>query len=157
MNIIKKVFEHPKYGEVLRFLVGGFLTTVVNFLIYTPCYYFVFQPIMLEETASIVCNALAWAGAVVFAFFVNKYLVFRSKTSKHAGFMQFVAFVATRAVSGVMEIFFPAVLIFFGVNNLVAKLIVSFFILICNYLTGKFFAFRRRADMAERIKAKSKP
>ncbi len=152
MNLIRKTFEHPKYGEALRFLLGGFLTTLVNFLIYTPCYYFVFQPMMPEETASIICNFIAWAGAVIFAFFVNKYLVFRSRTDKHTGLVQFFAFVATRAISGVMEIFFPAILIFFGVNNLVAKLAISFFILICNYLTGKFLAFRRRADIAERTK-----
>lgn len=139
------LFEHPKYGEALRFLFGGALTTVVNFIIYIPCFYLVFSPLVGETLASVISNGIAWFFAVLFAFFVNKYLVFRSKTnSKGVFFFQLLTFYATRAASGVLEIFLPAAFIYFGTNNLIAKLLVSAIVMVCNYLTGKFFAFRNK-------------
>ena len=142
-----KAFSHEKYGELLRFLLCGFLTTAVNFAVYLPCYHLLFRPRFSAEFSAILANALAWVLAVLFAFFVNKYIVFRAKTQTTYGFVyQLLSFYTTRAVSGVGEVFLPSLLIYIGVHNVVAKLLIAVLVLICNYITSKFIAFRKAKE-----------
>ena len=145
MEKIKKLLMHPKFGEIFRFALSGGATTVVNLLIYLPCYYLLFKPIVSEEAASAFSNGIAWFFAVLFAFFVTKNLVFMSKEKDRSHVLgQLLSFYGTRIFSGVFEIFLPAFLIYAGMHNLVAKLIVSAFVIVCNFLTSKFITFRKK-------------
>ncbi len=140
-----KALGHEKYGELLRFVLCGALTTAVNFAVYLPSYHFLFRPRFSPEFSAILANSIAWVLAVLFAFFVNKYIVFRSETHSGAGFLyQILSFYATRALSGVGEVFLPSLLIYIGLHDVAAKLIVAALVLVCNYLTSKFIAFRRQ-------------
>ena len=58
-----------KYGEVIRYLVVGILTTVFSFLIYYLCS----RVVKLDYKISII---LSWFMTVIFAFFSNKIIVF---------------------------------------------------------------------------------
>ena len=60
-----------KYWEGLIYLVFGVLTTVVNYVIYLPVYN------ILGLSAALI-NAIAWVGAVAFAYLTNKPFVFKS-------------------------------------------------------------------------------
>ena len=60
-----------KHYDLLIYLVFGVLTTVVNYLVYLPCYN------LLCFSAS-VSNAIAWVAAVAFAYLTNKPFVFKS-------------------------------------------------------------------------------
>ena len=60
-----------KYAHIVTYLVFGVLTTVVNYLVYLPCYN------LLGLSAS-VSNVIAWVFAVVFAYLTNKPFVFKS-------------------------------------------------------------------------------
>lgn len=143
MHKIKEIFMHPKYGEILRFALSGGATTVVNLLFYIPCYYLIFSPTVSEELASTFSNGIAWFFAVLFAFFVTKNFVFMSKEKERTRVLsQLLSFYGTRVFSGVFEIFLPALLIYVGIHNLVAKLLVSAFVVVCNFLTSKFITFR---------------
>ena len=114
------------------------------FLFYLPCYYLIFTPIMSKEGASALSNGIAWFFAVLFAFFVTKYLVFMAKEKKRSGVLwELLSFYATRVFSGVFEIFLPALFIHTGMHNIVAKLAVSAFVIVCNFLTAKFITFRK--------------
>lgn len=142
---LKALLENERYGEILRFALGGVLTTAVNFLVYIPAFYLLFSPALGETFGSVVANLLAWVLAVLFAFFINKHLVFKSKTDTRRGFLaQLFTFYATRAASGALEILLPALLIYLGMNNLLAKIAVSVLILVTNYFTSKFLAFRKK-------------
>ncbi len=142
-----KAFSHEKYGELLRFALCGVLTTAVNFAVYLPSYHFLFRPRFTPEFSAILANSIAWVLAVLFAFFVNKYIVFRSETRTKSGFLyQIFSFYATRAVSGVGEVFLPSLLIYIGLNDVIAKLIVAVLVLVCNYITSKFIAFRQTKE-----------
>ena len=57
--------------DVVSYLVFGVLTTLVNYAIYLPLYNF-------ARLSGGWSNAIAWAGAVVFAFLTNKPFVFQS-------------------------------------------------------------------------------
>lgn len=148
---IKKLFKyflmHPKFGELFRFALSGGATTAVNLLFYLPCYYLIFGPTVSKEAASALSNGIAWFFAVLFAFFITKNLVFMSKErEKKRVFSQLLSFYGTRLFSGVLEIFLPALLIHLNVHNLIAKLIVSAFVIVCNFLTSKFITFRKRKN-----------
>ena len=49
-----------KHRDILSYLFFGGLTTVVNYLVYLPCY-------NLLNLSAAVSNAIAWAVAVAFA------------------------------------------------------------------------------------------
>ena len=136
---MKKLVELArKYYDILAYLFFGVLTTVVNYLIYLPCYN------MLHLSAS-VSNVIAWIFAVVFAYLTNKPFVFRSHDwSAKTVIPEFGKFVGGRVASGLME----TVIIFLTVDLLhwdgnIMKLDTSVLVVILNYITSKFIAFRK--------------
>lgn len=133
-----------KNHEIITYLFYGVGTTVANLIIYA-----VAVSLGMGITVS---NAIAWFGAVVFAFVTNKLFVFESKswawrtTLSEAG-----KFLGARIFSGILEITLPTVLFWiglnqslFGVEGLVAKIIVSIFIIILNYILSKIIVFRKK-------------
>ncbi len=136
---MKKIFDLiQKYYDILAYLFFGVLTTVLNYIIYLPCYN------VLHLSAS-VSNVIAWVFAVVFAYLTNKPFVFRSYDwSAQTVIPEFTKFVGGRIASGVME----TVIIFLTVDLLrwdgnIMKLVTSVLVVIMNYITSKFIAFRK--------------
>lgn len=134
---------YQKHKQVILYFTYGVFTSLVNVVLYA-----VLVPI-LGITAS---NAVAWFGAVVFAFVTNKLFVFDSKkwrtkeTLKEAG-----TFLGARIFSGVLEIILPTVLFYigldydlFGIEGFFAKIIVSIIVIILNYVLSKKIVFRKR-------------
>ena len=136
---MKKLIELVrKYYDILAYLFFGVLTTVVNYLIYLPCYN------MLHLSAS-VSNVIAWIFAVVFAYLTNNPFVFRSLDwSAKTVIPEFGKFVGGRVASGLMEtaiIFLTVDLLHWDGN--IMKLVTSVLVVILNYITSKFIAFRK--------------
>ena len=134
---MKKLFE--KYRQLALYLFFGVTTTVVNWLIYTPL-----QPLVGMTAA----NAIAWLGAVAYAFVTNKLFVFDSKSWK-SWIGEGIKFFSARLLSGLFEIFLPTALFglgldmaLFGIDGGVAKALVSLLIIVMNYVTSKFLVFR---------------
>ena len=134
---MKKLFE--KYRQLALYLFFGVTTTAVNWLIYTPL-----QPLVGMTTA----NALAWLGAVSYAFVTNKLFVFDSRSWK-SWIGEGIKFFGARLLSGLFEIFLPTALFalgldmpLFGIDGGVAKALVSLLIIVMNYVTSKFLVFR---------------
>ena len=128
-----------KYYDILAYLVFGVLTTVVNYLVYLPCY-------NLLGMKAVVSNVIAWAVAVAFAYLTNKPFVFRSHDwSAQTVIPELTKFVGCRVASGAME----SVIIFltvdlFGWNGNVWKLLTSVLVVILNYIGSKLLVFRNR-------------
>lgn len=127
-----------KYYDILVYLVFGVLTTVVNYLVYLPCYN------VMGLSAS-VSNAIAWAVAVAFAFVTNKPFVFRSHDwSAKTVLPELVKFIGTRVGSGGLEtlILFVSVDLL-GWNGNVWKLLTSVLVVIINYIGSKLLVFKK--------------
>ena len=126
-----------KYYDLITYLVFGVLTTVVNYIIYLPCYN------LLHLSAS-VSNAIAWVAAVAFAFLTNKPFVFRSHDwSAKTVIPELTKFVGARIASGVLEtgiIFLTVDLLRWNGN--VMKLVTSVLVVIINYVASKLLVFR---------------
>ena len=135
LDTIRKLLR--KYRDVLVYLIFGVLTTVVNYLVYFPCYY-------LLGWKAVVSNLVAWAAAVLFAYVTNKPFVFRSHDwSAKTVIPELAKFVGTRVASGGLEsaiIWFTVDLL--GFSSLVWKLLTSVLVVILNYIGSKLLVFR---------------
>ena len=128
-----------KHYDVLAYLFFGGLTTVVNYVVYAPCYY-------LLNIGGAVSNVIAWVVAVAFAYLTNKPFVFKSHdwSWKVVG-PELAKFVGCRVGSGVLE----TAIIFLTVdllawNGLVMKLLTSVLVVILNYFGSKLLVFRKQ-------------
>ena len=134
---LKKLFV--KYRELITYLVFGVLTTVVNYLVYLPCY-------NLWGLNASVSNVIAWVVAVAFAFLTNKPFVFRSYDwSIKVVVPELTKFVATRIGSGALE----TVILFLtvdlaGMNGNAWKLLTSVLVVVLNYIGSKLLVFKKR-------------
>ena len=126
-----------KYKDILLYLIFGVLTTVVNYLVYLPCYN------LLGWSAG-VSNVLAWVIAVAFAFLTNKPFVFKSHDwTWKTVWPELSKFVGCRIGSGVLE---TAILLLcvdiLGWNGNVWKLATAVLVIILNYIGSKFLVFK---------------
>ena len=130
-----------KYYDVLAYLVFGVLTTVVNYVIYLPCY----NILSLSGARS---NVIAWVAAVAFAYLTNKPFVFRSHDwSAGTVIPELTKFVGSRIASGALEtcIIFVTVDCLLWNGNLM-KLMTSVFVVILNYIASKLLVFRKKEE-----------
>ena len=128
-----------KYYDILAYLVFGVLTTVVNYLVYLPCY-------NLLGMRAVVSNAIAWFVAVAFAYVTNRIWVFESK---RRGFVPIVGEIAAFAGGRVFTLLLQEVLmaIFFtwlGFNEYIVKIVAAVLVVILNYFISKIFVFRKK-------------
>ena len=136
MEKIRKIIE--KYWDVLSYLFFGVLTTVVNYLVYLPCYN------LLNLSAS-VSNAIAWVVAVAFAYLTNKPWVFKSHDwSRQTVIPELTKFVGCRIGSGALEtgIIFLTVDVLCWNGN-VMKLVTSVLVVVLNYIGSKLLVFKK--------------
>ena len=128
-----------KYYDILTYLIFGVLTTVVNYLVYLPCYNLLALP-------AVVSNVIAWVVAVAFAYVTNKPFVFRSHDwSAKTVVPELTKFVGTRVASGGMEsaIIWIAVDLLGGNGN-IWKLVTSVLVVVLNYIGSKLLVFRKK-------------
>ena len=127
-----------KYQDILSYLFFGGLTTVINFLIYYPCYNWF-------AMSATVSNVIAWVVAVAFAYLTNKPFVFHSHdwSWKCVG-PELTKFVGCRIGSGLLEtaaIFLTVDLLHWNGN--VMKLVLAVLVVILNYIGSKLLVFKK--------------
>ena len=127
-----------KYSDIVSYLFFGVLTTVVNYVVYLPCY-------NLLHFSAAVSNVIAWVVAVAFAYLTNKPFVFKSHdwSMKTVG-PELTKFVGCRIGSGLLE----TAIIFVTVdclnwNGNIWKLVTSVLVVILNYVASKLLVFRK--------------
>ena len=128
-----------KYWEVLIYLVFGVLTTVVNYVIYLPVY-------NILSLSAALSNAIAWVGAVAFAYLTNKPFVFKSHDwSLKTVVPELTKFVGCRVASGAAETLILLVTVdIFHFNGNIWKLFTSVIVVVLNYIGSKLFVFRNK-------------
>lgn len=131
--------------EIIMYLVFGVATTGVNWAVYS----------LLVKASGVdltISNLIAWIASVLFAYVTNKIWVFNSHTHSIKEIAkELTSFVGCRAISGVVEIFGLPLLVslglnqtLFGIKGLYAKLILSVFVIIANYVFSKLFIFKEK-------------
>ena len=128
-----------KHKEVVSYLFFGGLTTVVNYLVYLPCY-------NLLGFSGTVSNVIAWIAAVAFAYLTNKPFVFKSHDwSAKTVLPELTKFVGCRVGSGLLEtaIIFVTVDLL-GLNGNLIKVATSVLVVVLNYVASKLVVFRKK-------------
>ncbi len=134
-----------KYREILIYLVFGVLTTVVSWGTYSLFVKAFGIPVEIS-------NTLSWVCAVLFAFVTNKIWVFESKKMDVKTIVnEFISFVGSRILTGAIEILGVPLLIrlglsqtIFGVDGMLAKVLISVIVVILNYIFSKLLVFRNK-------------
>ena len=137
---MKKLFALlKKHEEVISYLFFGGLTTLVNYIVYLPCY-------NLLHLSGAVSNAVAWVAAVAFAYLTNKPFVFKSHDwSAKTVIPELTKFVSCRIGSGLLETAIIFVLVdWLGLDGNVTKLATSVLVVILNYVASKMLVFRKK-------------
>jgi putative flippase GtrA len=128
-----------KHWDLITYLVFGVLTTVVNYLVYLPCYNWF-------GLGAAVSNAIAWVVAVAFAYLTNKPFVFRSHDwSMKVVLPELGKFLACRVGSGLLETGILLVTVdLMHWNGNVMKLITSVLVVLLNYVGSKLLVFNKK-------------
>ncbi len=129
-----------KYYDLISYLFFGVLTTVVNYLVYIPCYHW--------TQLSAVSNVIAWVVAVAFAYLTNKPFVFKSHDwSRKTVVPELTKFVSCRIGSGLLETGILLVCVdWLQMDGTVWKLITSVLVVILNYVGSKLLVFTKKKD-----------
>ena len=138
---MKALFE--KYGEVIRYLIIGGLTTLVSLAVYYACVYTFLDA---EDAVQLqVANVLSWIAAVTFAYFTNRAFVFRSHNKNVL--KEAIAFYTSRVGTLLIDmgLMFLGVTVF-GWNDKVMKIVVQVVVTIGNYIISKFFVFNKKDE-----------
>ena len=145
--------------EIILYIVFGVLTTLVSWVTY----------ILFEKAFLSVfwANLLSWICAVSFAYITNKLWVFESKSFEFKVlFKEISTFLASRGITGVLEIVLVPLLARWGFDNpffkianglniksevfftdgIFSKISVAIFVVILNYVFSKLIVFKKDKD-----------
>ncbi|MGN0471956.1 MAG: GtrA family protein [Lachnospiraceae bacterium] len=130
-----------KYKKIILYIFFGVCTTIVNVLSY-----WFFSHILKFETIS--SSVLAWALAVLFAYFSNRKYVFESKNfSFETRFREFLSFILCRLGTGFIDWILMFVFVdIYLFNDLFIKVIANLIVILINYVASKLFVFRKRGE-----------
>ena len=154
-----------KYKEIILYIVFGVLTTLVDFLVYTPL------TDLLGKDRRVIgipwyiyTSVIAWVAAVLFAYITNKLWVFEPTGAKKKGIAKELAVFAGGRV---LTLLIQLLLMWFfidlihadewGICRWAAGLIgqqghfaikagVSVIVVILNYVFSKLFVFRKKKE-----------
>ncbi|WP_250674564.1 GtrA family protein [Paraclostridium ghonii] len=133
--------------ETLSYLFFGVLTTLVNYIT------FVIGLIIFGEKNTLTVNTIAFIAATIFAYITNKIWVFNSKSwDIEILKSEIISFLGVRIISFLFEQLGLLICIsIFNVGNyyifsmsgiMISKVILSFIVVILNYVVSKFFIFK---------------
>jgi len=160
MNLIEKIKtyfdKHKTLSEILRFLIVGGLATVIDFFvmglvlyIFNPSLYpnfidvFIGNDIEPSVVAAVVGTGAGFVISLIFNYIFSIIFVYkdkgRSKTT--LGFVLFAVLSAVGLLIHLVGMWLGFNIL--GINEWIVKIILTLVVLVYNYLTRKFFIFRK--------------
>lgn len=122
-------------SQLFRYLITGGMTTAVNYLI--------FLLLTVFSLNYLFANCLAWLGAVLFAFFANRHMVFHSDGDWRR---ELYKFVSVRFLTLLLENVLLVLMVeWAGLPELAAKIAVSAVTVILNFIACKYSVFHKEA------------
>lgn len=133
INLLKK------YSEIIKYLIVGVLTTVVNMIFFYALTYF-----LLDGNNAIqlqIANVISWIGSVTFAYIANRKIVFNSNNGVLKESIKFYS-------SRLLTLFLDMGIMFLFVTLLdfdykIIKIISNILVIIGNYIISKLIVFRK--------------
>lgn len=153
---------HEKQYELLRYIFAGGLTTVISMIVhYAGCFLLAPRapysgqliPWLIDSinratnVQMSVSSAVSWVIAVLFAFWINRSMVFRVEHGTRGTIgAELLQFAGSRLVSFlVFEQGLMLLMKAVGVSNFVNRIVVLVFVMVFNYVVSKFWIFKKTA------------
>ena len=149
--------SHQKEYELLRYLFAGGVTTLLSMLIsYGVCFVladraelsgnlilWIIDSINRATPSQVsIANTVSWIIAVLFAFWINRGMVFRAEGG-HL-WRELWQFAAGRLVSFFLfEQGLALLLVKVGVPNVPNRIAILLFVVVFNYVISKFWIFKK--------------
>lgn len=132
-NFLKVIVEN----EMVRYLFWGACTTMTNLSVFLILHYGIGMELQWANLISIL-------SAIVFAFFVNKYFVFRTKeTNTKSVLTEFFSFTGMRVVSLLVEMWgVGAMCECMHLPGWLSKLCIQMIVIALNYIFSKCCVFK---------------
>ncbi len=131
--------------ETIFYTIFGVLTTVVDFAAFALLHY-------IFNINEIISNTIAWILAVATAYITNKLFVFESKSFSFSVIKhELPSFILARVFSLIITDIFLAFASVVNMNMLLAKVLISVFVIVANYVFSKLFVFKKKATENELI------
>lgn len=127
--------DKEKMKHYITYIIVGVLTTLVSYI----SFWFLrrYLPVIDKNISNMISIVLA----IIFAYFANRIFVFKSKETNKL--KEFFKFCLGRASSFVFEtVSFWLLTTFTPLDEMIDKIICSFFVMIINYVISKFFVFK---------------
>ena len=96
---MKKLLD--KYGEIIRYLIIGVLTTIISLITYYLLTYTILNPKKVIELQ--IANIISWIISVTFAYFTNRQYVFQKKDKSN--FKEISGFYLSRISTLLIDMF----------------------------------------------------
>ncbi len=146
-KLVASIFNY----EMITYLFFGVATTAVNWV---SCFvlFALFQintqnPDSSQVVLTTVLNAVAFVISLLFAFFTNKYFVFKSKgLGVKKTIFEFFSFTAARLFTFFIETVIIAFATALSLNLVIFKIISSIIVVILNYVFSKLFIFTKTKE-----------
>ena len=141
---MKKLWDYgwnlyKQHEEGFSYLIFGFLTFVLNYVLYY----------LLESLLGLdymIATALSWVLTVIFAYWTNRTFVFQSRNTGILNLLkEFVSFIGARVATEVIELLFMYLTVdLAGMNSYAAKLIGQVLVIVSNYFLSKLWIFKEK-------------
>ena len=145
MEKIKELYF--KYDEIINYLIVGVLTTLVSWVTYGLCRFFL--DVNGSQIQLQIAVLIRWVAGVIFAYFTNRKYVFKSEEPNKI--KEFISFSASRMVTYFMDVvimaFLPGLLPvkIYGLDrDWQATFISAVVVTITNYVFSKFLVFKNQ-------------
>ncbi len=119
-------------SQIVRYVMTGGMTTAINYIIYLG--------LSLLAVNYLIANSIAWLGAVIFAYFANREVVFRSSGNKKQEFVQF--FALRLGTLGLENLLLFLLVDCAGAGSFYSKITVSVITVVLNYFACKYRIFK---------------
>lgn len=140
MDFLKKMLK----TEGVSYIIVGVMTTLVNFIVFTLVNELCKGNGIQDSQAYKVAYVIAFAAAVIFAYWTNKFWVFRNYQMKPSYLLrEFSGFCTARIFSGAITFLLMVLLVdLMRWNEYLAWFLTTFFNLVFNYVASKFWIFK---------------
>ncbi len=130
---------YKKNAEIINYLIVGGLTTVVSLASYyaaTGLFFDAENPFQLQ-----IANVLSWIVTVAFAYFANRWFVFKSKNENML--REAASFVTSRVTTLLLDMAGMFCMVsLMHLNDKIAKIVVAVVVTVANYVFSKLFVFK---------------
>ena len=143
---LKKLADlYREHIEGMRYLICGGLSTVVNIVAYILGSYLIFGSILDEQLRVNISEIFAFIVALIFAYLVNKTIVFNSKCESIKELLkEMISFTSCRIFTEIISIGMMNLAVIINMNDVIMKVIANVVVIILNFVLSKLIIFKKK-------------